>query len=186
MNASSARTLYRIAQHQRRPSANFRRITTGTLPSVRMPDEVAALPRPSSNFPQYVRAAARPDVRTPRIHPSITHGSRTKQSSGSALVCSSAPAGDSASSTQVIGKNLLGRYNESYLPNVKDEPRPQLARRVPHTIQQSTASLLFSLNSTRRDSCGRWLWRLVGPFPTTAYKFGAIALRLLGFSRRCP
>jgi hypothetical protein len=36
-----------------------------------MPDEVAALPLPTSKFPPYVRAAARPDVRMPLIHTSI-------------------------------------------------------------------------------------------------------------------
>jgi hypothetical protein len=31
-----------------------------------------------------------------------------------------------------------------FLPNVKDEPRPQLARRVPHSILESTASFRTS------------------------------------------
>ena len=47
------------------------------------------------------------------------------------------------------------------VPNVKDEPRPQPARLVPHSDFQSGISFENRLGSTRRDGCGRWLWRLV-------------------------
>jgi hypothetical protein len=50
------------------------------------------------------------------------------------------------------------------MPNVKDEPRPQLARRVRLHDHNSVSSLRSSFYSTRRDSCGRWLWRLVRRF----------------------
>ena len=49
-------------------------------------------------------------------------------------------------------------------PNVKDEPRPWLARRVPNYDLGSVVSGRDSFGSTRRDGHGRWLWRLVGPF----------------------
>jgi hypothetical protein len=48
--------------------------------------------------------------------------------------------------------------------NVKDEPRPWLARRVRHDDLDSRVSIRDSFGSTRRDSHGRWLWRLVGRF----------------------
>jgi hypothetical protein len=50
------------------------------------------------------------------------------------------------------------------LPNVKDEPRPWLARRVRHDDLDSVASFGNSFGSTRRDGHGRWLWRLVRLF----------------------
>ena len=50
------------------------------------------------------------------------------------------------------------------LPNVKDEPRPWPARRVPNYDLGSEVSLRKPFDSTRRDGHGRWLWRLVGPF----------------------
>ena len=43
------------------------------------------------------------------------------------------------------------------LPNVKDEPRAQPARRVLHHNHQSIGSFCFPFDSTRRDGCGRWL-----------------------------
>src|SRR5258707_11551446 len=46
-------------------------------------------------------------------------------------------------------------------PNVKDEPRPWLARRVRHEGVESEVSFRDAFDSTRRDSHGRWLWRLV-------------------------
>ena len=51
-----------------------------------------------------------------------------------------------------------------FLPNVKDEPRPWLARRVPHNDLDSGVSFRSSFDRTRRDSHGRWLWRLVSLF----------------------
>jgi hypothetical protein len=56
-----------------------------------MPDEVAALPSPASTFQTHFRAAARPDLRPPQASFPTTSNARTKQSSGSALVCSDAP-----------------------------------------------------------------------------------------------
>src|ERR1044071_7033071 len=50
-----------------------------------------------------------------------------------------------------------------HLANVKAEPRPWLARRVPKYDSRSVASFRKSFDSTRRDSHGRWLWRLVRP-----------------------
>ena len=50
------------------------------------------------------------------------------------------------------------------LPNVKDEPRRELARRVPHSEMDSDSSFRSSFGRTRRDSSRRWLWRLVGRF----------------------
>jgi len=50
------------------------------------------------------------------------------------------------------------------LPNVKDEPRRELARRVPHSELDSDPSFRLSFGRTRRDSSRRWLWRLVGRF----------------------
>ena len=47
-------------------------------------------------------------------------------------------------------------------PNVKDEPRRELARRVQHYISLSVVSLRNSFGRTRRDRSRRWLWRLVG------------------------
>jgi len=57
---------------------------------------------------------------------------------------------------------------KTFLPNVKDEPRPWLARRVPHDDLDSVVSSQSSFDRTRRDSHGRWLWRLVGPYLSTA------------------
>jgi hypothetical protein len=59
----------------------------------------------------------------------------------------------------------MSRYRGDFiLPNVKDEPRRELARRV----QPSIAHLVDSYDSwflcTRRDRSRRWLWRLVRPF----------------------
>jgi hypothetical protein len=46
-------------------------------------------------------------------------------------------------------------------PNVKDEPRWELARRVPHDDPHSAVSFRSSFGRTRRDRSQRWLWRLV-------------------------
>ena len=48
-------------------------------------------------------------------------------------------------------------------PNVKDEPRRELARRVRHHDPPFVVSLRNSLGRTRRDRSRRWLWRLVRP-----------------------
>jgi hypothetical protein len=50
------------------------------------------------------------------------------------------------------------------LPNVKDEPRRELARRVPHYESISAGSYRSSFGRTRRDRSRRWLWRLVRRF----------------------
>ena len=50
-----------------------------------------------------------------------------------------------------------------FLPNVKDEPRRELARRVHHSVLDCDSSSRSSFGRTRRDSSRRWLWRLVGP-----------------------
>jgi hypothetical protein len=47
------------------------------------------------------------------------------------------------------------------LPNVKDEPRRELARRVQDYDSNSVGSFRSSFGSTRRDRSRRWLWRLV-------------------------
>ena len=49
------------------------------------------------------------------------------------------------------------------LANVKDEPRRELARRVPHSELNSDSSFRNTFGRTRRDSSRRWLWRLVSP-----------------------
>jgi hypothetical protein len=64
----------------------------------------------------------------------------------------------------IIFRQMGALAAHAFLANVKDEPRPQLARRVPHHDYNSIASFLLHFYSTRRDSCGRWLWRLVSPF----------------------
>src|SRR5688572_4283217 len=46
-------------------------------------------------------------------------------------------------------------------PNVKDEPRRELARRVQHYDSTSVVSFRSSFGRTRRDRSRRWLWRLV-------------------------
>jgi len=69
----------------------------------------------------------------------------------------------------VVGQPLLfaGRPSGKipwclhFLPNVKDEPRPSLARLVQHDDLDSAASFRKAFDSTSRDSEGRWLWRLV-------------------------
>src|SRR5687768_6031775 len=50
-----------------------------------------------------------------------------------------------------------------FLPNVKDEPRRELARRVPRSELDSDSSFRSTFGRTGRDSSRRWLWRLVGP-----------------------
>jgi hypothetical protein len=50
----------------------------------------------------------------------------------------------------------------AFWPNVKDEPRRELARRVQDYDSLSTVSFRTFIRRTRRDSCRRWLWRLVG------------------------
>ena len=50
------------------------------------------------------------------------------------------------------------------LPNVKDEPRRELARRVQHYDSLSVVSFRTSFGRTRRDRSRRWLWRLVSRF----------------------
>jgi len=53
----------------------------------------------------------------------------------------------------------------TFLPaNVKDEPRRELARRVPQSELDSDSSFRSTFGRTRRDSYRRWLWRLVRPF----------------------
>ena len=47
------------------------------------------------------------------------------------------------------------------LPNVRDEPRRELARRVQHHDSLSAVSFRSSFDRTRRDRSRRWLWRLV-------------------------
>ena len=49
-------------------------------------------------------------------------------------------------------------------PNVIDEPRRELARRVQHDDSLSVVSFQSSFGRTRRDRSRRWLWRLVGRF----------------------
>jgi hypothetical protein len=48
-----------------------------------------------------------------------------------------------------------------FLANVRDEPRPWLARRVRRVDLESGGSFDYSCDSTRRDGHGRWLWRIV-------------------------
>ena len=48
------------------------------------------------------------------------------------------------------------------LPNVQDEPRLQRARLVPHSEFDRLLHIGEGPDSTRRDRCRRWLWRLVG------------------------
>lgn len=50
------------------------------------------------------------------------------------------------------------------LPNVKDEPRRELARRVQDYDSPSAVSFRSSFGRTRRDRSRRWLWRLVSRF----------------------
>src|SRR5438046_1516356 len=50
-----------------------------------------------------------------------------------------------------------------FSPNVKDEPRPRLARLLQASIAQSVVSFDSPFVSTRHDGRGRWLWRLVRP-----------------------
>jgi hypothetical protein len=60
---------------------------------------------------------------------------------------------------------LLTRAEEErILPNVKDEPRRELARRVPQYESPSVVSFRNSFGRTRRDRSRRWLWRLVRRF----------------------
>jgi hypothetical protein len=54
-----------------------------------------------------------------------------------------------------------GRTAVDTVPNVKDEPRPWLARRVQRDDLESEVSFGASWGSTRGDSHGRWLWRFV-------------------------
>ena len=49
-----------------------------------------------------------------------------------------------------------------FLPNVKDEPRRELARRVQQYDSLSEVSIRRSFGRTRRDRSRRWLRRLVG------------------------
>ena len=55
-----------------------------------------------------------------------------------------------------------GMMVSMFLANVKDEPRPQPARLVRDSDFWSGVSFGNGLGRTRRDGCGRWLWRLVG------------------------
>jgi hypothetical protein len=55
-------------------------------------------------------------------------------------------------------------HYDCLMPNVKDEPRRELARRVQHYDLRSAASFRFHFSSTRRDRSRRWLWRLVGRY----------------------
>jgi hypothetical protein len=56
-----------------------------------------------------------------------------------------------------------GSFITEILPNVKDEPRRELARRVRRDDLESAVSIQSSQGSTRRDRSRRWLWRLVSP-----------------------
>jgi hypothetical protein len=61
-----------------------------------------------------------------------------------------------------LNLTLLTRAEEErILPNVKDEPRRELARRVPQSELDSDSSFRNSFGRTRRASSRRWLWRLV-------------------------
>jgi hypothetical protein len=61
-----------------------------------------------------------------------------------------------------LSKIVNGHNAVLFLPNVKDEPRRHLARRVPQSELDSEPSLRSTFGRTRRDRCRRWLWRLVG------------------------
>jgi hypothetical protein len=50
------------------------------------------------------------------------------------------------------------------MPNVKDEPRAERARRVRQKEFRSDVSFRCAFGSTRRDRSARWLWCLVSPF----------------------
>jgi hypothetical protein len=64
-----------------------------------------------------------------------------------------------------LNLTLLTRAEEErILPNVKDEPRRELARRVQLRDSLSEVSFRSSFGRTRRDRSRRWLWRLVGPY----------------------
>jgi hypothetical protein len=54
------------------------------------------------------------------------------------------------------------RWRARLLPNVKDEPRRELARRVQDYDSLSVVSFRIFFGRTRRDRSQRWLWRLVG------------------------
>jgi hypothetical protein len=63
-------------------------------------------------------------------------------------------------------------------PNVKDEPRRKLARRVPPSELDSASPSQSSFGRTRRDSSRRWLWRLVGRLLILGTTVGLLLLRL--------
>jgi hypothetical protein len=69
---------------------------------------------------------------------------------------------DSRSATAKMIANNLPCLGFASWPNVKDEPRWELARRVQHYDSLSLASFRNSFDRTRRDRSRRWLWRLVG------------------------
>src|SRR5688572_6306007 len=69
------------------------------------------------------------------------------------------------------------------LPNVKDEPRRELACRVPHYDLLSVASFRDTFDRTRRDRSRRWLWRLVRRFSLEAGDHGAS--RVSALQSRC-
>src|SRR5437879_5590986 len=62
----------------------------------------------------------------------------------------------------------IAKFSPNLAPNVKDEPRPRPARLLRHYVDESALSFDWSFNSRRRDGRGRWLWRLVGKYGTTA------------------
>src|SRR5438132_987461 len=67
-------------------------------------------------------------------------------------------------------------------PNVKDEPRPQPARLLQPAGDNSAHAFGYTFVSRRRDGCGRWLWRLVGPGYTIGRQaaippFGVLPIR---------
>ena len=91
-----------------------------------MPGEVAALLTRCSSVPKTLRTAARPDARIAKLFLDVgrTIVRRTEQASGSALGCFSAAIGKLSS--RVIAMYIAPASS----PNVKDEPRRQLARLV--------------------------------------------------------
>ena len=68
------------------------------------------------------------------------------------------------SRTALLQDNSIMAERVGLEPNVKDEPRRELARRVPHSELDSDSSFRSSFGRTRRDSSRRWLWRLVRLF----------------------
>jgi hypothetical protein len=130
-----------------------------------MPDEVASLPPYAAKLYPSLRAAARPDLRPPQALFPTASNARTEQSSGSALVCCNAPSAEANASILVyINTTLLPldaphrlRYcRTSKMSHARSWHDACLIR-----FNSPIASFGFHFHRTRRDSCGRWLWRLV-------------------------